>query len=292
MYGIEGRQNPLQLGDTHAGQIGSHTVLGAPAVIGGTFGRGRRQRTATDHPLNGLLTNKLLGALPGEDFARILPALQPVFLSPGEDLYGLGESIYFTYFPETAVISHLYVLADGNTTEATLIGREGMTGLSVIFNSPPPTHWTRATVGGIALGIRTEVIKQEFSRGGALQRLLLGYAGERLAQLSRRAVCNGRHGVEERLCSWLLMVHDRAGEDQLPLTHEQIAGHLGVRRSGVSEVAYKLQKMGMISYQRGHVRVLDREGMEELACECYPVARANFDGFSEGHKFKLQRRAG
>jgi CRP-like cAMP-binding protein len=221
--------------------------------------------------VNELLTNKLLKGLPAEDFARLLPHLSPAPLSSGERLYGLGEGVRFIYFPETAVISHLHLLADGSTTEAAMIGREGMTGLSAVFNSPSPDHWTQVTVPGMALKVRAEVVRREFARGGALQRSLLDYASARLLHLSRRAVCNGRHTVGERLCSWLLMVDDRAGEEQLPLTHEQMASHLGARRAGVTGVASSLRDQRIIDYSRGQIRILDRPALESAACECYQV---------------------
>lgn len=270
-YEITGRENPLTREDTETGQSCSHTMRGASAAVRDGFPGKRKQRTAADSSPGRLLTNRLLVALPEEEFAHIAPHLEPVSLASGEDLSEFGESINFAYFPETAVISHLHVMADGSVTEAVMIGRDGMTGLSAIFNSTRPVHWTQATVGGSALRIRTEALLQEFSRGGALQRLLLSYAGERLAQLSQRAVCNGRHRVEERLCSWLLMVHDRAGEDRLPLTHEQIARHLGVRRAGITRTASDLRDQGLVSYSRGHLRILDRAALEAATCECYRV---------------------
>jgi CRP-like cAMP-binding protein len=220
-------------------------------------------------PFNGLLTNKLLTALPGEDFARLLPHLEPVSLSSGEELYKFGEPIDHVYFPENAVIARLYILTDGSTAESLMIGKDGMTGLSAIFDAPAPTHLTQVVVTGTALRARAEVIKAEFARGGAMQRLLLAYASARIEQLSQRAICNGRHTVEERLCSWLLLVADRVGGDQLPLTHEKIARHLGTRRAGITDAAIALRDKGIISYSRGQIQITDRPALEAAACECY-----------------------
>jgi CRP-like cAMP-binding protein len=130
-------------------------------------------------------------------------------------------------------------------------------------------HWTQAVIPGTALRLRAKVVKDEFARGGAMQRLILAYASDHIEQLSQRAICNGRHTVEERLCSWLLMIHDRAGDDQLTLTHEQIARHLGTRRSGITDTAIALRERQIISYSRGQICIIDRPGLEMAACECY-----------------------
>ncbi len=248
---------------------GADMTVGARPATGDTSGMNRALKSIKRVPFNGLLTNKLLTALPGEDFARLLPYLEPVSLASGEDLCGFGEAMEHVYFPENAVVSHLYILVDGSTAEAALIGKEGVVGLSTILAPPTPTHWTQVLITGTALRMRAEVIKDEFARGGAMQRLLLAYAGARIEQLSQRAICNGRHTVEERLCSWLLMIHDRVGDDHLPLTHEKIAGHLGTRRAGITEAALALRDREIITYSRGQIHITDRPGLETAACECY-----------------------
>lgn len=231
-------------------------------------------------PFNGLLTNVLLAALPGADFARLLPHLEPVAFLINQDVYKFGEDIDFVYFPETAVISHLYSLADGSTAGAAIIGREGMTGLSTIFDTRPPTYLTQVTIGGSALRADAEVIRQEFLRGGALQQILLRYTNARLAQLSQRAVCNGRHKLDERLCTWLLMIHDRAGDEPLPLTHEEIAHHLGARRAGITNFCNDLRDSGALDYRRGIIRIHDRQKLEAAACECYQTLKQTFKNLS------------
>lgn len=224
-------------------------------------------------PFNGLLTNKLLATLPGRDFARLLPYLEPVSLAASQDLYSFGDSISFAYFPETAVITHLYFLEDGSTTAAALIGNEGMIGLSALFDSAPQSYATQITIAGSALRIHIDGLREEFSRGEALQRLLLSYTGSRLAQLSQKAVCNGRHRLDERLSTWLLMVQDRASQNRLRLTHEQMAHHLGARRAGITDACNALRKAGIIEYRRGAIRISNRELLEAAACECYGVFR-------------------
>jgi CRP-like cAMP-binding protein len=260
--------------------VGVRAAFGARQdLIIETFASLRRKNVEAV-PLNALLANELLAALPGEDFERLLPHLEPVALAAGDDLYGFEGVVRFAYFPETAVLSHLYTLSDGNTTEAAMVGREGLAGLSPILGARRENYSTRVLVAGSALQIRVEIIKQEFGRGGALQRIVLAYAGSRLAHLSQRAVCAGRHKVDQRLCCWLLMAHDRAGEDRLRLTHDLIAAHLGTRRAGITERANQLRDEGIIGYKRGTLRVLDRGRLEAAACECYralgrPAARVN-----------------
>jgi CRP-like cAMP-binding protein len=218
---------------------------------------------------DGLLTNKILTSLPGAEFARLLPHLEPVEVACDENLYFLGDPAEFVYFPENAIVSHLHILSDGGTIETDMVGRDGLTGLNAIFNSRPPERWTKVIVGGSALRVKAEVMRQEFSLGGGLQQALLTYASARLAQVAQRAVCNGLHTVEQRLCSWLLMLHDRAGDERLPLTHERIARQLGTRRAGITELATSLRARGYISYSRGLISIVNQEGLEASACECY-----------------------
>ena len=198
-----------------------------------------RTETSSDRriPFSGFLTNNLLAGLPGPDFARLLPHLEPVSLFAGREVYGLGDFATHAYFPETAVITHLYLLADGSTTSAAIIGRDGMIGLSAILESSPQSYATQIAITGDALRIELEALKEEFARGRALQQILLSYTSCRLAQLSQKAVCNGRHKLDERLCTWLLMVHDRADQDRLPLSKHieqtnQVANHVKKRVSG------------------------------------------------------------
>ncbi len=242
----------------------------APSAAGADAGR-----VGAD-PLNELLTNRLLSALPAEEFSRLLPHLEPVSLAAGEVLYKLDAEMRHAYFPETAVVSHLHILTEGGMTEADMVGREGLTGLSALFGAPTPSYVTEVALAGSALRIRLDALRQEFARGGALQRLLLKYAAARIALLSRRAVCNTNHRVEERLCAWLLMMHDRAGDQPLALTHERISRHLGTRRAGVTGAATMLRDRGAIAYTRGHIRVLDRALLEAAACECYPAVRESY----------------
>jgi CRP-like cAMP-binding protein len=218
---------------------------------------------------NGNIINEFLRAMPESDFLRLSPHLERVFLGLGELSDGQPEQNHLVYFPESVVVSHLYVLGDGETTETAMIGKEGMIGLSTLFDSPAPAYRREVVVAGSALKAPAGILREEFDQGGSFRQLTLEYAVSRIASLSQRAACNGNHKIEERFCSWLLMIRDRSGQDRLTLTHEQIARHLGVRRAGVTDAARELRDRNVISYSRGHIEIVDSQMMERTACRCY-----------------------
>lgn len=220
--------------------------------------------------------NQILALALAHDFECLTPHLELVSLCAGRELHGQSENSDFVYFPETAVVSHIHNLADGNTLEIALVGREGATGLCTVIGSQPAMHQAIVTIGGKAWRIKTEVLRQEFLRSRKLQALLLDYFNTHLAQVSQRVVCTSFHLLEKRLCSWLLMLHDRAGEIQLTMTHEQMSQLLGVYRPSLTMVAKTLRKQGLINYVRGKLYILDRRGLERSACECYLAAQTNF----------------
>lgn len=216
-----------------------------------------------------LMSNRILTALPDQIFARLLPHLEPIALRAGEALSKPNEEVRFVYFAENAVVSHLHILATGSTTETAMLGKDAVIGLCALFGNYSPAHWAEVVIGGSAFRIRTDLLKAEFKRSAALQTILLEHANTHIAQISQKAVCNIHHMAEERLCNWLLMLHDRFGGDSLPLTHDQIARYLGVHRPSVTHIAMSLRTRGLIDYVRGHVKLLDRAKLESAACECY-----------------------
>jgi CRP-like cAMP-binding protein len=235
----------------------------------------RRTPTISKHDgpiaFRGLLTNKVLTCLPGPVFAAMLPHLEPISVTAGEEIYSCGAKIETVYFPETAVLSQLSYLEDGSATEVAIIGNEGMVGLSALLESRSSAYWTKVTIPGSALKASVDALCEEFRRAGSFQKQILAYTSSYLNQVSQRAVCNSRHRLEERLCTWLLMVHDRAQGAQLPLTHEMIAEHLGARRAGITSFCTVLREHGVIAYQRGVISIVNRSLLEEMACECYRV---------------------
>ena len=220
-------------------------------------------------PFTGLLTNRLLSTLPGVEFTQMLPYLEPVSFRTGEFICEQGQEMPFIYFPETVVISQLCYLGDGSSTGVAIIGKDGLLGLTAILQNDRAQHWAVATIGGSALRIRADEVRREFTKGGPVQRSILNYAHARLQQVSQRAVCNSRHRLEERLCTWLLMIDDRTSASHLPLTHEAISQHLGTRRAGVTNFCNVLRDNGVITYHRALITILDRTALQKSACECY-----------------------
>lgn len=215
--------------------------------------------------------NRLLNNLPPETAARLAPDLKLVSLDSGENLYKPGERVRYVYFPETAVVSHLYMLADGNTSEVAMVGNDGIVGLGAVFSPERPQFWTEVTVPGEARRIKTEILNEEFAADPFLRVLILDYANAHIAQISQRTVCNTHHVAEARLCSWLLMLHDRVKTSRLPLTQDKIARYLGVNRPSITHIAQLLREKGLIDYTRGFISILDRRNLEMSACECYEM---------------------
>jgi len=221
--------------------------------------------------------NLLLAALPGEEYERILPHLGHVSFKLGEVVYESGAQMEHIYFPTTAIVSLLYLMEDGASAEMGMAGKEGVVGVALFMGGNTMPNRAVVQSAGGAVRMRARVLRDEFARGGAFQRLLLRYTQALLTQMSQTAVCNRLHAIEQQLCRWLLLSHDRLDSDELVMTQELIANMLGVRREGVTAAAGRLQEQGLISYVRGRIQVLDRRGLEAAACECYKVVKDEYD---------------
>lgn len=226
--------------------------------------------------------NHLLAALSAAELDRLSPHLELVSMPLGTVLYESGGFLQHVYFPTTSIVSLLYVLADGASTEIAVVGNEGILGISLFMGGE--TTPSRAVVQSAGHGYRLKapLLKDELNRGGGrragtLQQLLLRYAQALITQMTQTAVCNRHHSVEQQLCRWLLLSLDRLPSNSLTMTQELIANMLGVRREGVTEAAGHLQRAGFISYRRGHIEVLDRPGLEKAVCECYAVVKLESD---------------
>lgn len=221
--------------------------------------------------------NLLLCALPEPHRQHLLPLLQPVTFALGEVLYEPGERIRYCYFPTSSVISLLYSMEDGSTAEMGLVGNEGVLGVAVFLGGEIACNRALVPVAGQAFRLRAQQLQNEFANAGPLQQILLRYTLALLTQISQTAVCNRLHTIEQRLCRWLLLCHDRKNHPELLMTQELIANMLGGRRESVTVAAGHLQDTGLIHYSRGRIRILDRRGLESNACECYRIVEAEFD---------------
>ena len=222
------------------------------------------------------ILNRLLAALPEAEYEHLFAQLEHVEMPLGAVLYHSTEQMRQVYFPNTGTISVLAMVSTGTSVEIGMVGNEGMFGIPAVLGTATAPTQAMVQIPGEGLMLSADVLKEEFKRGGVLQDLILRYTQGFIIQISQTVVCNSLHSITERLSRWLLMSHDRAGSNELPLTHEFLADMLAVRRSGVTEAAGRLQGQGLISYQRGHVTILDRAGLESASCECYVEVKEEF----------------
>ena len=221
--------------------------------------------------------NRLLAALPKEEYERLLPNLESVSLEFKQVLYQPDELINHVYFPVNGVISLLTIMEDGNIVEVGTVGYEGLAGLPIFLGADRTPGQAISQIPGDAMKMRADVFKREVTPGSPLYNLLQRYTQALLNLLAQSAACNRLHSIEQRCCRWLLMTQDRVGSDQFVLTQEFLAQMLGVRRASVNEVATTIQKAGLIRYSRGKMTICDRLGLEATACECYQVVKQELD---------------
>jgi CRP-like cAMP-binding protein len=227
----------------------------------------------TPHPRQ----NLLLAALPPEILERWLPQLQRFDLGLGDVLYEPGITMSHVHFPTNAIVSLLYVMENGASAEIAVVGKEGVVGIALFMggNSTPSRAVVQSAGGGYRMP--ADAIYREFSSTPAVMHLMLRYTQALITQVAQTAVCNRHHTIDQQLCRWLLLSMDRLSHNELTMTQEFISNMLGVARPGVSLAASKLERMGVISYQRGLIKVLDRPKLESLSCECYRVVKRETD---------------
>jgi CRP-like cAMP-binding protein len=228
-------------------------------------------------PVKDPVQNRLLSALPLEEYKRLSPYLLPVTLSLGEVVYDPGTLPDYSYFPTTSVVSLVYTMENGMSAEVGLTGHEGMVGIALFLGGGTTPNRAIVQIAGGALRMKAKLLQAEFAAGGPLRRVLLRYTQALITQISQTAVCNRLHPVEKRLCRWLLLSHDSVQSDELPMTQEFIANMLGGRRESVTVAARRLQDAGLIRYSRGNITILNRARLETTVCECYRVVRDEID---------------
>lgn len=226
--------------------------------------------------------NNILNSFGPDEYGRLARFFKVVDLEAQQTLYAPGDEITHSYFPMDAVAVTVSTMDDGSTVETAMVGREGVVGISAVSGASRTRTWTRVLLPGEAQRVEAVVLRDLFNDSPAWQKLLLRFYASLISQVSRRTVCNTRHRLSERLCTWLLMLHDRAGHDDLPMTQETAGRQLGVRRAGVNETMVWLQRMGVIEHRRGHVRILKRDVLETAACVCYAGFKKEMRWHEEG----------
>ena len=221
--------------------------------------------------------NHLLACLPDTEWQRWLPELERVEMPLGQVLYESGGTLSHVYFPTTAIVSLLYVMENGASAEIAVVGNEGIVGISLFMGGDSTSSRAVVQSAGLGLRLKAQIMKDDFNRAGPVLHLLLRYTQALITQMAQTAVCNRHHSLDQQLCRWLLLSLDRLQGNELVMTQELIANMLGVRREGVTEGALKLQQAGLIRYARGHITVLDRDGLEKRTCECYVVVKKEYD---------------
>ena len=195
----------------------------------------------------------------------------------GQVICESGSTLSHVYFPTTAIVSLLHVMANGASAEIAVVGYEGIVGISLFMGGGSTPSRAVVQSAGRGLRLKAEIMKEGFDRSGPVLHLLLRYTQALITQMAQTAVCNRHHSLDQQLCRWLLLSLDRLRGNELLMTQELIANMLGVRREGVTENALKLQQLGLIRYVRGHITVLDRAGLEARSCECYSVVKKEYD---------------
>ncbi len=224
-----------------------------------------------------VINNFLLAAFPKGPRERIRSEIRDVRLPLGQVIYEPGLTLRHVYFPTTAMISLTCDTSDGKSAQIAVVGNEGMVGVALLLGGETTSSRAVVTSAGHAFTLRAEAIKKEFTSCEEIRNLLLRCTQALSTQMLQTAACNRHHTLDQQLSRWLLMCLDRAQDNNLVMTHELISNLLGVRREGVTESARRLQAVGFIRYSRGHISVLDRQGLEQLSCECYAVVKREYD---------------
>lgn len=226
-----------------------------------------------------VLRNRILAALPHEEFTRLQPHLKSVHLDQGEVVYLTGDDIQYLYFPNSGLLSLLSTTETGATIEVAMVGNEGVVGLPAILRNPMISYEVTVQLTTEAFKISAGVLQEEFDKGETLYEFVLRYLNVLIAQISQSSICNRFHTLDEKLSRWLLMVQDRVNSDNLNLTQETISRTLGVPRTAVTVAAGALQRAGIIRYSRGKILIVDRARLEANSCECYRIIRDELGHF-------------
>lgn len=228
-----------------------------------------KQSMATLPPHQLVITNQILNSLSRKEYPALFDSLQAAHLPRGKVLYERGERIDYNFFVMSGMISLFATTEDGGTTEISLIGNEGVAGVSAILGVNEAPYRMEVQIPGNGMRIRTTVLVQEFGRSGPLRDLMLRYTHSLILQISQSAACGRFHTIEQRLCRWLLVARDRVESNILDLTQDALSHMLGSNRTNVTAAAANLKSEGLIEYSRGRIQILDEDKLKKAACECY-----------------------
>jgi CRP-like cAMP-binding protein len=220
--------------------------------------------------------NHLLSVLPDAEWARLAAHLVPVNMPLGQVVYESDANVENVYFPRTAVVSMLHLMYDGTPAEIAIVGNEGLVGIALFMGGETMPNRAIVQSAGQAYRLDARILKEEFDRAGPVQRLLLRYTQALITQMAQTVVCNQHHSTDQQMCRWLLLSVDRLPLNEQKITLEPIVNMLGVPRADMTEAAMKLQDAGLIRCSGDHIEVLDRQGLEKRACECYGVVKREF----------------
>ena len=253
-----------------------------------------KKRKATRIPMNpqartSVVNNLILRGLPAEEYNLILPHLQLSTLTPGLVLHEAREPVRSGYFVNSGLISTLTVMSNGDTVEGGIVGQEGFSGLPALLNISSSSSRLVVQIAGEAFKIKAGALSEVTAQSPTLERVLARFSYLQALHMAQIAACNRLHNLPERLARWLLMTQDRVGGDAFAMTHEFLAYMLGTRRSSVTITAGLLQSAGVIEYKRGKIHILDRQKLEDSACECYEVVRLQLNAYSENAR-ALQKK--
>jgi CRP-like cAMP-binding protein len=221
--------------------------------------------------------NRLLAALPKDEYRQLIPDLEEFSLVFGELIYRPGAAVRHVYFPTSGIVSLLADVDDGGSLEVGIVGREGMAGMSVFMGVKTSSNRVLIQGAGSALRMKAATLRKLTDNDGSLSRLLRRYSHSLWVQLSQSSVCNLYHPIDARLARWLLMTRDRMEANEFPITQEFLSSMLGVRREGVNKAAGKLQQQGLIRYTRGTLTILKPADLAAVACKCYRIIKMEYD---------------
>ncbi len=229
--------------------------------------------------------NRILAALPKSQLARLAPSLERVALEAKDVLFDPDQPIKYVYFPEDCLASIVGVMADGSAVETATVGQEGMVGLPVFLGDGRTSLQAFCQVAGDALRMEARRLRRELARGGRLPALLGRYTQALIVQIAQSSACNRLHPLRQRCARWLLQTQDRVRSDTFALTHQFLSQMLGVRRTTVTELAGEFEREGLIKNHYGRIVVLDRDGLERTACECYRIIQRELERLLEGREY-------